>query len=246
MRKNGLNEYGREYRPVLSAESADRRLDSKRRCFLDRITAGSSRQTRGIPLEPVDYACDCPAHLARHLWCRTESQSARRWPTTRRGSPWTDVADRFPANGRALPSAVARRPDDGFEYFRSWLIAKGQAVFEAALKDADALGKLITDDDRDAGCECEDLAYVAVQAWETRTSRGGAFPYDRAKPPSQPAGKAWREDEAELSARFPKRSGPFSAAPASLTWSAFPDCTSRCSRPLPAASPMPLHGAARA
>src|SRR5690606_25571550 len=51
--------------------------------------------------------------------------------------------------------------DDGFEYFRLWLIGRGQRVFESALKDPDLLATLVPEDIEDA--EFESLLYVAAE-----------------------------------------------------------------------------------
>lgn len=54
--------------------------------------------------------------------------------------------------------------DDGFEYFRAWLVAQGRAVYEAASQDPDAIAAHVIPDD----CECESLLYVAHEAYERR------------------------------------------------------------------------------
>src|ERR1043165_7575160 len=54
--------------------------------------------------------------------------------------------------------------DDGFEYFRGWLVSQGQKVYEAALADPDSLAK-VADPENDQH-ECEDILYVAMRAYE--------------------------------------------------------------------------------
>lgn len=54
--------------------------------------------------------------------------------------------------------------DDGFDYFRSWLIGMGRRVFEDALANPDSL---VTVADTDV--ECEELMYVASEAYELAT-----------------------------------------------------------------------------
>ena len=83
--------------------------------------------------------------------------------------------------------------DDGFEYFRGWLIAQGRERFLAALQDPQRIG-----DWAEAGaCECEDILFAAENANENRT--GAEFPYDDIDVPflSEPAGAPWEEDELE-------------------------------------------------
>ena len=55
--------------------------------------------------------------------------------------------------------------DDGFEYFRAWLIGQGQASFEAVVGDPDALATKLTDGtDPGSSTDGESLVYVAVRA----------------------------------------------------------------------------------
>lgn len=60
--------------------------------------------------------------------------------------------------------------DDGFHYFRSWLIGKGKQVFDIALSDPDELGQFISQsevEDSD-GLDNEGLEYVAIDILEAR------------------------------------------------------------------------------
>jgi hypothetical protein len=60
--------------------------------------------------------------------------------------------------------------DDGFDYFRGWLIAQGQKVFEAAMVNPDSLAEIISDNaEADFGFEDGDMLGVALRAWETKT-----------------------------------------------------------------------------
>ena len=85
--------------------------------------------------------------------------------------------------------------DDGFEYFRAWLIAQGRDYFAAALGDPERAA-----DRAEAGeAECEAILYVAAEAYETKT--GEQLPPSRVRYPAEPAGQPWDEDD--LEARFP-------------------------------------------
>lgn len=93
--------------------------------------------------------------------------------------------------------------EDGFEYFRRWLIGQGQAVFEAALTDPESLTDLITDEIvwGDAELECEDIGYAASEAYQKMT--GLEMPFDQADNlPDEPAGVKWAEKD--LDGLFPK------------------------------------------
>ena len=52
--------------------------------------------------------------------------------------------------------------DDGFDYFRAWLTAQGQAVFEMALKDPDSLAEVEACEE---DVEFEDMLSVACDAY---------------------------------------------------------------------------------
>jgi hypothetical protein len=93
--------------------------------------------------------------------------------------------------------------DDGFEYFRAWLMSRGSEAWEAALKDADSLASLknVPQDE----CELEEFLYASVDAYEQQT---GDNLYDKLptgkETPNHPAGERWDEDGDDLAERFPK------------------------------------------
>jgi hypothetical protein len=97
--------------------------------------------------------------------------------------------------------------DDGFMDFRGWLISKGEKVYENALKDAESLSRVVTEDDDD--CQYEGFQYVASQAWENKTGKGMDFPASGLEHPSEPLGDPWKEDSDDLERRFPKLSRKF-------------------------------------
>ena len=60
--------------------------------------------------------------------------------------------------------------DDGFDYFRGWLIAQGREVFSAALEQPDSLDALFKGDtEADFLGELEGMLTVAEQLWLERT-----------------------------------------------------------------------------
>jgi hypothetical protein len=101
--------------------------------------------------------------------------------------------------------------DDGFDYFRDWLISRGRTVYEAALRVPESLVEAVTTADADEHCEFEDFRYVALRAWEARTGRGeDEFPAEQGmQQPDEPTGEAWQEDDSELARRFPRLSAKF-------------------------------------
>lgn len=79
--------------------------------------------------------------------------------------------------------------DDGFHYFRSWIIGKGKNVFDTAMKNPDAIGPWI--DDREVDNEA--LEYVAVEIME---NRGGQDPRELSDcdPDATPQGEPFEDD----------------------------------------------------
>lgn len=85
--------------------------------------------------------------------------------------------------------------DDGFEYFRGWLIAQGEKVFQNSLSDPDGLADVVTDEQiAEAFFESEEMLYVARQAYEAKTG-AEMPPYESAFAYAEPGGERWTEDE---------------------------------------------------
>lgn len=93
--------------------------------------------------------------------------------------------------------------DDGFDYFRGWLISQGQAVFDKALENPDSLAEI---KNLEGDVEGEDLLYAAMHAYETVTGR---------EIPSEPSvfpglGAGWDfDDDDEMKKRYPKLHAKF-------------------------------------
>ena len=86
--------------------------------------------------------------------------------------------------------------DDGFDYFRGWLMLQGRDVWEAALRDPESLADVSFEGD----AECEDVLYAASQAYEQVA--GHSLLSSRDDHPDQPIGTAWQETD--LEALYPK------------------------------------------
>ena len=94
--------------------------------------------------------------------------------------------------------------DDGFEYFRRWLISRGKAAFDKVSADPDALGDIIPHD-QDGDFEFEEFGYIAREVWAKKTGRDADAMLSHARPYSQdPSGTPFSEDPAALSKRYPK------------------------------------------
>ena len=96
--------------------------------------------------------------------------------------------------------------DDGFEYFRYWLISLGRERFEATLRNPDTLAEFIEDTDDQEGREFEAFAIAVHRVWEQKTGKDILEMPALADPrPYVPAGEPWEEDDDEYFARaFPK------------------------------------------
>lgn len=88
--------------------------------------------------------------------------------------------------------------DDGFEYFRDWLISKGRSVFYSALENPETLIDVAIPFET----EFESFRYIVSEVAEERF--GKPLPMDMWIRPDEPAGIAWDEDTVE--AKFPKLS----------------------------------------
>jgi hypothetical protein len=101
--------------------------------------------------------------------------------------------------------------DDGFCYFRWWLILQGRAVYEAAIADPDTLAEVL-----DGGDEVEAEVYPEQDAWFTLTGterdEAGYEAYSRALkfrhpkwPPLPPLAPRWNfDDDDEVRKRLPR------------------------------------------
>ena len=96
--------------------------------------------------------------------------------------------------------------DDGFEYFRCWLISKGRGVFEKVMADPDSLAEILVPNVQGV-LEFERFAYVARQVWSEKTGRPrGEMPNaaNMVYPNRKPSGTEFAEDTAHLAKRYPK------------------------------------------
>lgn len=89
--------------------------------------------------------------------------------------------------------------DDGFDYFRAWLISRGRAVYEAALENPDSLAGHLDEDEDGDGYENEDFLHLAREA----LGEAVLEPF-----PGDPSGEAWDfDDEGEMARRYPRLTG---------------------------------------
>lgn len=84
--------------------------------------------------------------------------------------------------------------DDGFEYFRCWLISEGKSIFDAIIADPESVIEL-----SEQPLELEAMLYATDEAYERRANK--VLPPRSAKRVNL-AGKEWTEEE--LPKLFPK------------------------------------------
>jgi Protein of unknown function (DUF4240) len=104
--------------------------------------------------------------------------------------------------------------DDGFEYFRQWLISKGRKTFEQVLANPDSLAEIVAPRTKGA-LELEWLRSVAFKVWSAKSGRPAAELATAAAVayPREPTGTPFTEDEAHLRGRYPKLWRRFGANP---------------------------------
>jgi len=91
--------------------------------------------------------------------------------------------------------------DDGFKYFRDWLISEGKALFERAIEDPDSLSSV----PHREYFELESFGYAAIHAFEK--NGGGELERDFKVELAQPTGKEWQESD--LPKLLPKLSAKY-------------------------------------
>lgn len=96
--------------------------------------------------------------------------------------------------------------DDGFYYFRCWLIGMGKDVYEEAIANADSLANVV---DPDADAEAEIYA-TAHQAWMEVTGASDTDPYPARNESAELQGEDWDfNDDDEVRRRLPRLANLF-------------------------------------
>ncbi|GAE90185.1 DUF4240 domain-containing protein [Acetivibrio straminisolvens] len=92
--------------------------------------------------------------------------------------------------------------DDGFDYFRGWLISQGKEVYENALKEPESLAEVISEDEA-GNIDFEDILYVSFDAYKLKTGKDDF--YDKVQRTECPEIElTWSENEEVLEEMFPK------------------------------------------
>jgi len=93
--------------------------------------------------------------------------------------------------------------DDGFYYFRCWLLGLGRDAYEAAVADPDSLADVVDPDDGDLH-EAETYG-AARQAWMDVAGADEDDAYPEPREPEDLVGDEWDfDDEDEVRRRLPR------------------------------------------
>jgi hypothetical protein len=94
--------------------------------------------------------------------------------------------------------------DDGFEYFRGWLIAQGSAIYRQALFDPDSLADYIKSYKGSSPIEDEDLLAAPWMIFKEKTGSGDGYETGVEFVP-EPTGENWDfDDDEQMKRRLPK------------------------------------------
>jgi hypothetical protein len=91
--------------------------------------------------------------------------------------------------------------NDGFAYFRSWLISRGQRIFTTALANPESLVDVADAPDVE-DVFFEELLYVPAEVYRGATGRD--IPPYTGRSPHLPEGLQWNSAENDLQLKFPR------------------------------------------
>lgn len=96
--------------------------------------------------------------------------------------------------------------DDGFYYFRCWLIGMGKTVYENAIANPDSLADVVSPEWFDEGIDAEAEIYAAAhQAWMRVTGNNYEADYPSRNESADLVGDDWDfDDDDEMRKRLPR------------------------------------------
>lgn len=149
--------------------------------------------------------------------CRSDPRYAEEWDQRLQAEleklkpaeilEWNHIFDRLAAQAYTVDLWGAAytinggASDDGFYYFRCWLIGMGRDVYEAAVANPDSLAEVVVPD-TDAEAE---IYAAAHQAWMAVTGRPDTDPYPARNESAELRGEDWDfNDDEEVRRRLPR------------------------------------------
>lgn len=172
---------------------------------MDKQTFWKLIETARAEAEPDQVAARAAALLAEHPVAEVAAAEQVLWDLLAESYRAPLWAAAYLINGGCS--------DDGFDYFRGWLLTRGEAVFTAALADPDSLADHPPVRAAAAGgrhLEDESALSIAWTAYESAT--GKPLPSDSFRityPPLDPSWDFDFDDREELTRRLPRLSGLF-------------------------------------
>jgi hypothetical protein len=149
--------------------------------------------------------------------CRSDPRKAEEWDERLQAElkklaadeivEWNHLFDRLAARAYTVDLWGAAylinggASDDGFYYFRCWLIGMGWEIYEAAVANPDSLADAVV-----RGIDAEAEIYAAAhQAWMAVTGRPDTDPYPARNEGAELRGQNWDfDDDAEVRRRLPR------------------------------------------
>jgi hypothetical protein len=130
---------------------------------------------------------------------------------------WNHIFDRFASNAYTTDLIAAcllinlGAGDDGFYYFRCWLIGMGREAYEAAVADADTLADRFNPGLIAQGHDAETEIYAAAhEAWMAVSGKSDMDDYPARNEKAGLQGESWdTEDDAEVRRRLPRLAAMF-------------------------------------
>jgi hypothetical protein len=106
--------------------------------------------------------------------------------------------------------------DDGFEYFRRWLVSRGRDVYKPALADPDSLAQMEVRPGADGAWQFEEIHSVSQRVFAEKGGEGDVR--DHSEPEAglggrEPSGDPFEEDEQHLARRYSNLWRRFGAEP---------------------------------
>ncbi len=96
--------------------------------------------------------------------------------------------------------------DDGFEYFRRWLVSRGRDTYESATADPDSLARFDGQSGPEGIWELEEIYYIANRIFSEKGGEGDVRSYSEPEAGlggPGPSGEPFDEDDAHLARRYP-------------------------------------------
>lgn len=123
---------------------------------------------------------------------------------------WNHIFDRFVARAYTTDLIAAcclmntGAGDDGFYYFRCWLVGMGREIYSAAIVDADRLANVALPFSTGIDAEAE-IYGAAHQAWMQVSGQSDTAEYPARNEAAQLIGEDWDIDDPEMvRARLPR------------------------------------------